>query len=765
MNGLAVHVTRPGAEAERASFARALLDTLARTRDETVASFLLSQVQLVGKQESVRPLERYLVDEALAGPATAALLAIGGPQGAQAMVKALDKAPGSARLALVQALGEARSREAVKKILPLAESADEGLRQAALFALANIGDPAAGPVLSRSRVAASHRERAGAPALYLLYARRLVESGRTTEGLQAARAVLESYRQPAESQHASAALALVVSTVGAQALPDLLAAAGSPDRAFRGSALTLAERIPGSEATRRWVEKAGTAPPDVRADLVALLGRRGDAAALPVRPGEPPQPRRGRAARRHSRRGAPRRPGRPSRPPAASRLGRRRRERRAEGGAAGLPGLARRAGGRASRRRDAPAGESRPGRGAGREGGARRDRARLPADRGRRSRPARRLAARPRPARGRGRPPAPRRDAGEGHGDRHDRPPPGGNHGGGPPEPRPRAERREPPRSPGDHHVRREDRDPEGPAADRRGGAAPGGGGGDREPGRRGPVRRRRRSLPVARPRGGRGAPPPRRDHVEQGTVPHRGPGLRAPRRPVEPAGREEDGRARAGPRAARGRRGQEGRADRARRRARARVPAAPGALPRPAGPARRGGVGARRPRLAAVARGALALRPRGVLGAAARRSRAHRPRGAREGGPGHPRAPAAGRFRAALRRPLARGLEGPRGRPAEAGEDGAAGAGERPGGGRRDDAGPLVGRGRGPRLRREGREPLHRRRLRRLRAPRRLEDREGRRQRLLPPRHAPGADLGRRGEPGRVRAASSTTRRGRRTR
>ena len=281
MNGLAVHVTRPGAEAERAPFARALLDTLARTQDETVAAFLLSQVQLVGRQESIRPLERYLTDEALAAPATAVLLTIGGPQSTRAMVKALDKAPGSARLALVQALGEARSREAVTKILPLAQSADDGLRQAALFALANIGDPAAGEVLSRSRVAASHRERAGAPALYLLYARRLVESGRTTEGLQAARAVLESYRQPAESQHASAALALVVSTVGAQALPDLLAAAGSPDRAFRGSALTLAERIPGSEATRRWVEKAGTASPDVRADLVAMLGRRGDAAALP----------------------------------------------------------------------------------------------------------------------------------------------------------------------------------------------------------------------------------------------------------------------------------------------------------------------------------------------------------------------------------------------------------------------------------------------------------------------------------------------------
>ena len=281
MNGLAVHAMRPGAEAERSLVARALLDALARTTDKNVAAFFLSQVQLVGKQESVRPLEKYLVDEALAGPATAALLAIGGESAHQAILKALDKAPRNARLALLQALGQARSRVAVKKILPFADGADEGLRQAAHFALANIGDPAARPVLSRSRVVASYRERANAPSLYLLYARRLVESGRKAEGIEAARAVLENYRQAGESQHASAALALLVSTVGAQALPDLLAAGVGPDRALRGSALTLAERIPGSEATLLWVERAGTAPPEVRADIVAMLGQRGDAAALP----------------------------------------------------------------------------------------------------------------------------------------------------------------------------------------------------------------------------------------------------------------------------------------------------------------------------------------------------------------------------------------------------------------------------------------------------------------------------------------------------
>ncbi len=272
---------RPGAERERALVARALLDAAAAARDADLASFFLSQVELVGKDDSVRPLARFLADERLAGPASRALVAVGGPRASKALLDALGKAPRGARPAIVQALGVARVREAVPRLLPLAEGEDEGLRQAALFALANLGDPAAGPVLSRTRVAASHRERAQAPSLYLLHARRLAENGRTGEAVAAARAVLHNYTGPEESRHAAEALFLLVGAQGAQALPDLLEAAGSPDRERRGAALGLAPRIPGSEATARWVDLARTAPADVRADVVAMLGARGDGAALP----------------------------------------------------------------------------------------------------------------------------------------------------------------------------------------------------------------------------------------------------------------------------------------------------------------------------------------------------------------------------------------------------------------------------------------------------------------------------------------------------
>lgn len=279
VNGVVVHATRPGGGKDRAVVAAALLSALSRATDKDVLAFFISQLQLAGGAESVRPLEKYLADERLVDPAARALLVIGAP--ASSFLNALAVAPPAARPALVEALGRMRSRAAVPRLLTLADAKDAALRGAALAALANIGDPAAGPVLSRVRLEAPYRERAEAPALYLLYARRLAENGQKDAALAAARSVLAGYTGPGEAQHASAALALVASLRGGAALDDLLAAAGSPAPGVRGAALDLADAIPGSAATARWVEKGRASAGPLRVAIVAMLGRRGDASALP----------------------------------------------------------------------------------------------------------------------------------------------------------------------------------------------------------------------------------------------------------------------------------------------------------------------------------------------------------------------------------------------------------------------------------------------------------------------------------------------------
>jgi HEAT repeat protein len=259
---------------------KVLLAAVAGSRDKNVAAFFMAQLQLCGRGEAVKPVAKYLTDKDLAAPAAAVLETIGGPEAARALLKALDAAPPAARLSIVDALGALRSREAVKKLVPLTASPDEGLRRAARSALANIGDPAAAGALAEVSVTASFRERGEAAGLYLLFARRLAESGKTGEALAAARAILGSYSAPGDSQVASEALGLIVSILGVKAVPDLLAAVDGP-AVVRGAALEMAAGLGDGTATEKWIEKAGSADPDIRAAIIRMLGRRGDRTALP----------------------------------------------------------------------------------------------------------------------------------------------------------------------------------------------------------------------------------------------------------------------------------------------------------------------------------------------------------------------------------------------------------------------------------------------------------------------------------------------------
>ena len=280
LDAAAVYAARPGAERERQSLIRELLRALDAPREPEIKEFLLGELQLVGKGEIVRPVAAFLADSRLAGPAARALTAVGTPEAERALLRALPSAPRLAARAIVQALGDLRSAAAVSSLLPLAASSDAELRRAAETALANIGDPAARPILDRTAVTASSLERSRAASLYLMFARRLWESGRGDQAALICRDFIGAYSSPGESQIRCAALTLLAKIQGPAILDLLLEASGSDDPSFRRKALDLAISIPGDAATARLVEAASKASPEAQADILAALGRRGDKSAL-----------------------------------------------------------------------------------------------------------------------------------------------------------------------------------------------------------------------------------------------------------------------------------------------------------------------------------------------------------------------------------------------------------------------------------------------------------------------------------------------------
>ncbi len=282
LSALTTYVSQKGKEQERLVYAKTLFKALEKETDKDVQAFLIRRLQRAGKRESVKPLSKYLGDRKLCEPATQALLAVGTPQAEKALLKALKRAAGANRITLIKALGEMQSKKAVKIILPFAADTNDGLRQVSLYALANIGDPLAEDVLSTVSLQAPSYERTKAPSLYLLYARRLSESGHKKQCAAICRRLIANYTAPQESHIPCAALTLLVDALGNRALEDLLQAMDSSNRELRARALELAGRISGEEATAKWIERLEAAEADVQAQIIAMLGRRGDVTALPL---------------------------------------------------------------------------------------------------------------------------------------------------------------------------------------------------------------------------------------------------------------------------------------------------------------------------------------------------------------------------------------------------------------------------------------------------------------------------------------------------
>lgn len=275
LNGLAVYVTRRGAEAERKMVAGALIEALQAATDKDVKAFLVRQLQIAGREDAVAPLAALLADETLCEPAAQALLAIRTSEVPAVFAAALKTAQGKNQITIIKALGELRCTPAVGDLLPLAASSDPAVRQTTLFALADIGAPEAAAVLQESVRSASGFDRARAASDYFLYARRRAEAGDSAACEHICRELLKD----PEEQVACAALSQLVSLLGDKAFPDLLAAMDSNSKELRGAALRLASAIPGVDASKQWVDKAAHASPELRLEILSMLAQRGDMTA------------------------------------------------------------------------------------------------------------------------------------------------------------------------------------------------------------------------------------------------------------------------------------------------------------------------------------------------------------------------------------------------------------------------------------------------------------------------------------------------------
>ena len=276
LHGLAVHSADISHEDDRFLVSKAFIKALKSMKDKQAQKFIMSQLQLCGKREVVRPLSHYLMDPRLCEPAARVLISLKTEKAEKVLIKSLGSLSGNRLITVVKALGELQSKKAVKKIKPFVSSRDKELRRVSLYALANIGDPSCLSVLGKIRIRSSPYERSRAPLVYLLYIQRLSESGYQKLSVDICRDLIKSYTAEDESHIQCKALDLLVSLTGENAFRDLLKAVESPNKDFRQKALELAVDIYQTKMKANWIQKIKEVSPEVQAEILVMLGKTKD---------------------------------------------------------------------------------------------------------------------------------------------------------------------------------------------------------------------------------------------------------------------------------------------------------------------------------------------------------------------------------------------------------------------------------------------------------------------------------------------------------
>ncbi len=278
-----IHTAARGDAVQREEISRTLLKALGRDDRPEVKRFLLSQVQLLAPMNLAGEIGSFLDDPELTDSCARILAGMGGEKAADILLSALPGASEKKKVILINALSWIHYKKALPVILSLTESGPYEVRQAALDALAESGDKRAVKRLQIEADTISTSSRTEAELRLLRLARRLHENGETRESLTLCNHVMtEEGAAPVTIQ--CTALSLMAEIKGEAVLPDLLHAANSPQKEIRGTALRLAQDLPGTAATGRWLALLSDLPndPDKQIDIVRMLGKRGDPTALPV---------------------------------------------------------------------------------------------------------------------------------------------------------------------------------------------------------------------------------------------------------------------------------------------------------------------------------------------------------------------------------------------------------------------------------------------------------------------------------------------------
>ncbi|MDD3063106.1 MAG: DUF1080 domain-containing protein [Massilibacteroides sp.] len=275
LSGLTHYVMGLGDESVRQTTSNAYIKALERVNERETKAFLIRQLQLVGKEEAVKPLSSYLTLDELSGPASRALASINTPSAADALRSALMRRMGTAVMQrnVVMAIGEAGMGGMEDLLQGFLTAPDENLRRTAFFAISRVGSASSLEAVGEAAKAVGYRmEKSGANEAYIRLLKRVGATEAKT-AQKAAEKLLKEATKAGAAQTRIAALEVLMSVDKDNAAKLTLKALKDTDKEYRNAALNFLSDYATEKAYVEVMKATLKAKPEVKVDVLNWIGR------------------------------------------------------------------------------------------------------------------------------------------------------------------------------------------------------------------------------------------------------------------------------------------------------------------------------------------------------------------------------------------------------------------------------------------------------------------------------------------------------------
>ena len=280
---LTAHLSKDSDNTRKRAWESQCIQFMKSAGDREVRSFFMRQLSLTGSDMAVTALSDYVSSPEMCDDAVIVLQSIGSEAAASLLYSSLSEVECPCAAQVMVALAATHPGSATDIYMKRYLGGNDAEKAAALLAIASTGAPEAYDILvDAARAASFRRDPGGAVRALLLYAKIIGLNGEVKKMERIVNQVIDASRDQEAASQRLAAMSIITGVKGSDALGMLLEAADDPDVAIRGGALRLAAGMPGSDVTKKWINRYARVSDVAKPEILFMLGERGDELAVPL---------------------------------------------------------------------------------------------------------------------------------------------------------------------------------------------------------------------------------------------------------------------------------------------------------------------------------------------------------------------------------------------------------------------------------------------------------------------------------------------------